>query len=144
MDYGKCAEISTNKIITAKENSMRFNINNPSGKLVTKIKVDGCVITDDSKRCDYMFEITDIARSKNICRVIYLELKGRHIQEAYVQLVTTIDRFIIEHRSCKKECHIVSSKVPMTAADVQQLKIKMLKNKQAALIVSTTQAFVTV
>jgi hypothetical protein len=142
MDYGKCAEISNNKIITAKENGMQLVIKNPTQKQITKIRVDDCVITDESKRCDYMFEITDTSLSKNIYRVIYLELKGRHIQEAYVQLATTIDRFIAEHRTCKKECHIVSSKVPMTASDVQQLKIKMLKNKQATLIVSTTQASV--
>lgn len=139
MDYGKCATQSTNKIITASENNRKLTINNLSEKLVRKIKVDGCLIIDSNKRCDYMFEIDDSAS-----QVIYLELKGCDIEKAYTQLVATIDRFILEHRGIKKECHIVASRVPKAGPKVQQLKIRLLKEKNATLIVSTDQAFVTI
>ena len=143
MDYGNCATQTTHKIITAEENRRKLTINNPSGKVVRKIKVDGCVIVDSGKRCDYMFEIDDFA-SQVIYWVIYLELKGCDIEKAYTQLVATIDRFIVEHRGIKKECHIVASRVPKAGPKVQQLKIRLLKEKKATLIVSTDKAFVTI
>ena len=143
MDYGNCATQTTHKIITAEENRRKLTINNPSGKVVRKIKVDGCVIVDSGKRCDYLFEIDDFA-SQVIYWVIYLELKGCDIEKAYTQLVATIDRFIVEHRGIKKECHIVASRVPKAGPKVQQLKIRLLKEKKATLIVSTDQAFITI
>ena len=104
MDYDDCVTQTTHKIITAEENKRKLTINNPSAKVVRKIKVDGC-LPIKGKRCDYMFEIAD-PNSKEISHVIYLELKGRHTEEAYKQLIATIDLFIIEHRDCKKECYI--------------------------------------
>jgi len=144
MDYEKCTTQTTNKLITASEHNRKLTIKNPSAKAVRKIKVDGCLIADSSKRCDYMFEIIDNPVSDKIDNVIYLELKGRHIQEAYGQLVATIDRFIVEHRGTKKACHIVASRVPRTGPEVQQLQVEMLRKKQAKLTVSTVQAFVTI
>jgi len=144
MDYGNCITQTTNKLITASENNRKLTIKNPSEKSVRKIKVDGCLIIDSSKRCDYMFEIIDNSASDKIGSVIYLELKGRHIQEAYEQLVATIDRFIAEHQGIKKACHIVASRVPRTGPEVQQLQVEMLKKKKAKLTVSTIQAFVTI
>jgi hypothetical protein len=144
MDYGNCTTQTTNKLITASEHNRKLTIKNPSGKAVRKIKVDGCLIVDSSKRCDYMFEIIDDPVSEKIGSVIYLELKGRHIQDAYEQLVATIDRFIAEHRGTEKACHIVASRVPKTGPEVQQLQVEMLRKKQAKLTVSTIQAFVTI
>ena len=139
MDYGKCATQTTHKIITAEENKRKLTIDNPSGKVVRKIQVDGCLQIKSGKRCDYMFEI-----DAPISQVIYLELKGCDIKKAYDQLVATINIFRVEHGECKKECHIVASRVPRAGPKVQQLKITMLKNKQAQLFVSTDQAFVTI
>ncbi len=143
MDYGKCSTQSTNKIIPAVEHKRKLTINNPSGKVVRKIQVDKCLPIKSGLRCDYMFEIDDLA-SQVIYWVIYLELKGCDIEKAYNQLVATIDRFIVEHRGIKKDCHIVASRVPKTGPKVQQLKIRLLKEKKATLIVSTDQAFVTI
>ena len=143
MDYGNCATQTTHERITAKENGRKLTIVNPSGKVVRKIEVDGCLPIESGLRCDYMFEIDDLA-SKVIYWVIYLELKGCDIEKAYNQLVATIDRFIVEHHGIKKECHIVASRVPKASPKVQQLKIRLLKEKRAVLIVSTDQAFVTI
>jgi hypothetical protein len=142
MDYGNCATQTTNKLITASENNRKLTIKNPSEKSVRKIKVDGCLIVDSSKRCDYIFEIIDNVASDKIGSVIYLELKGRHIEDAYEQLVATIDRFITEHQGIKKACHIVASRVPKTGPEVQQMQVEMLRKKHAKLTVSTAQAFV--
>lgn len=135
MDYGICAQESTHKIITAEENKRKLTINNPSARIIKKIEVDGCLPIKKGKRCDYMFEI-----DKPITQVIYLELKGCDIEKAYEQLIATIDHFKSEHQNCKKECHIVASRVPKAGTKVQQLKVTMLKAKQAKLIVNTNQA----
>lgn len=139
MDYGKCAHKSTYKIITAEENKRKLTIKNPSGKVIKKIQVDGCLPITSGKRCDYMFEL-----GEPVAHVLYLELKGCDVEKAYEQLTATIDIFLTEHQGCKKECHIVASRVPRAGTKVQQLKVKILKTKQARLIVSTNQAFITV
>jgi hypothetical protein len=143
MEYGKCVTQSTHKIITAEENKRKLIIHNEQGKVIRKIKVDDCLIakTDPSLRCDYMFEI-DAPKTKVIAKVIYLELKGEGIKHAYNQLVATIERFLNEHRSCEKECYIVSSKVPKLTTSVQQLTAMMKNNKKinAKLTVKNNQA----
>ena len=139
MEYGDCARKLTHKIITAEENKRKLTIKNPSRKVVKKIQVDGCLPISSGKRCDYMFELEE-----PVTHVIYLELKGCDIEKAYEQLTATIDIFLVAHQGCKKECHIVSSRVPRAGPKVQQLRVKILKTKQAMLIVSTNQAFITV
>lgn len=145
MDYGNCARESTNKLITAKEHNRKLTINNSAGKLVRTIQVDKCLFSDSDpcKRCDYMFEIFDTPDRKKLDEVIYLELKGRHIEEAYNQLVATIEHFKDHHKNAKKQCHIVASRVPKASPEVQQLQIKMRKIN-AKLTVSTTQGFVNI
>ncbi len=113
----------------AEENKRKLTINNPSAKVIRKIKVDGCLIIDSGKRCDYMFEIDDLA-SQVIYWVIYLELKGCDIEKAYNQLVATIDRFIVEHRGIKKECHIVASRVPKARPKSSAIKNQVVKRKE--------------
>jgi hypothetical protein len=142
MEYGNCATQSTNKIITAEENRRKLTINNPSGKIIRKIQVDGCLPIKSGKRCDYMFEIDNT--DSEISNVIYLELKGCDIEKAYEQLIVTIEIFKAKHQNTKKECHIVASRVPKAGTKAQQLKVKMKKNTQAELIINTDKAFVTI
>ena len=66
MDYGNCATQTTHKRITAEENRRKLTINNPSAKVIRKIKVDGCLIIDSGKRCDYMFEILENTQTNKI------------------------------------------------------------------------------
>lgn len=138
MDYGSCAIESTHKIITAEENNRKLTINNPSGKLIRKIQVDGC-LDIKGQRCDYMFEIDN-----PISQVIYLELKGCDVEKAYQQLLSSIELFKSKHQQTKKQCHIVASRVPKAGTKVQQLKVMMEKHTKAKLIVSTDKAFVTI
>ncbi len=143
MDYGICSIQSTNKIIPAEEHKRKLTILNPSGKVIRKIKVDGCLIakTDPGLRCDYMFEIDD-SKTKVITKIIYLELKGEGVKHAYDQLIATIERFSAIHRGCEKEFYIISSKVPRLTTSVQQLTAMMRSNKKinAKLTVKTNQA----
>lgn len=139
MEYGACAQQSTQKIITASENKRKFTIKNPHRKSITKVQVDGCLKITSGKRCDYLFEINQPTTD-----IIYLELKGSDIEKAYQQLLATIELFKNQHKNCIKECHIVASRVPRAGTKVQQLKVQMLKSTQTKLSVHTNMANTTV
>ena len=138
---GRCVEKSIHSIITAKEHKRKLTINNPSGKFIRKITVDGCLVpkTSEEVRCDFMFEIDE-----PIKQVIYLELKGRHIEHAIEQLTATLNKYKSEHNSYKKECHIVASSVPKNTPKSQQLEIRFRKNNRAKLIVSSGKKEITI
>lgn len=122
MDYGSCATVSRNKLIPATEHKRKFTLHNPCEKTVAKVKVDGCLLLT-GKRCDYLFEI-----DQPISKVIYLELKGRNIEDAYEQLVSTVEQFRGVHASVsKKTCCVVAATVPKTTSASQQQDIKLKK-----------------
>jgi len=106
---GRCVEKSTYLSVKAEEHKRKLTIINPSGRVIRKITVDKCLVpeTSSEKRCDFMFEIDE-----PITQVIYLELKGGHIEEAVKQLTVTLNNFKPIHKDYKKECHIVASRVP--------------------------------
>jgi len=139
MEYGKCAYQSTNKIITAEEHKRKLTLNNPNQKTITKIQVDGCLKITSGKRCDFMFEI-----DQPTTHVIYLELKGCDVAKAYEQLISTLYLFKEKHKNCKKECHIVASRVPKAGTKIQQLKVKMQKETMAKLVVNTNKVTIAV
>ena len=140
MDFKKCSETNNNKVISASENRTSFIIKNPDLRIISKVKVDGCLITDDRKRCDYFFEI-----DKPITKVIYLELKGKNILRAYDQLEATIGYFKGKrHKAVKKSAYIIASRVPQAGADVQQLQRKMQKACKVPLFVHNVKAEITV
>jgi len=56
MDISHCSECNNNKIVKVKENGKEFIVNNNSQKLITKIKIDNCLIIE-GKRCDWLLEI---------------------------------------------------------------------------------------
>lgn len=134
MSFGACANNSNNPLITAQAHGRQLVIHNPAGKQISKVEVDGCVVTDNSLRCDYLFEV-----DAPMAKVIYLELKGKDVDRAYAQLCATMDRFAARHRGISKDCHIVASRVPKAGPKVQVMKVKMLKNYQARLFVNTTK-----
>jgi len=136
MDFEKCSTKSNNKIIPISENKRKFTIINDSQRLVNKIKVDGCLINDHRERCDYLFEI-----DCPCVEAIYVELKGTDIQKAYNQLMATLVALSTRHNKLKKECYIVASKVtPYMNAIQQSLKVKMKKQHQATLLISSRLA----
>ncbi len=133
MDFKKCTTTNKNKIITAEENKRKLVLKNPNGRIINKIEVDGCLITDNrTPRCDYMFEIDNPTSN-----VIYLELKGSDIDKAISQLYATMDKFNSRHKSSKKECHIIASRVTKASPKTQTLRTEMLRKKKVILTIST-------
>lgn len=127
-----CTTTTSHSMISVKESGRCFRIKNPSGDIIGKIVVDGCVIRDGRQRCDYVFEIG------NPCRcVLYVELKGADLCKAFSQLNDTLGYFAQLHVSYKKICHIVASRVPKIAPKIQVMKAKMAKYHHASLFLGT-------
>lgn len=86
-DYHSLCE-ERQRIIVSRDAGQRreHRANNENRKRVRHYKIDGCVIRDDSTRCDYLLINEDQ-------RYAYLiELKGSDIEHALEQLETTAVR----------------------------------------------------
>lgn len=115
----KCNELTTQKIISKDENKRKFIIKNNSNKKVNVVKVDNCLIVDGNK-CDWLFEIDDK-------KVFYVELKGKDISKALLQLSSTIEFCKNYHQNFIKKVFVVSSRVPSSGTDIQKSKQNFIK-----------------
>lgn len=139
MDFTKCRISKKHKKICVCENNRKFCIDNRNEILIGQVTVDGCLLNDDTEKCDFLFELA----SKS--EVYYVELKGSNIQKAYNQLVTTYKICKKAHKSFNtKRSFIVASRVPRSGPKVQELKIKMMKSFSMQLSVATNSHTVVV
>jgi hypothetical protein len=71
---------------SAEENGKRFEFIRKKGdrRVICRIKIDGCIIKNNSIRCDYLFMVTP-PKSYH-----FVELKGSDIDHAFDQIKNTI------------------------------------------------------
>jgi hypothetical protein len=121
-----CISEVLDKVIAVKENGKSFRILNGKRMKISKYIIDGCIIKGTEERCDYAFKVHDLDR------VIFLELKGCDIKKAVSQLSNTIKiaGHLIEG---KRSCHIVSSRCPILAPELQVLKKSFYAKHQSPL-----------
>lgn len=133
-NHPKCTVCSQGKQIVAQENKRRYILQNPSGKKICRIQIDGCVIssTSKSKKCDYLIVVckSEAENQENHSEDFYfIELKGKDLIRAVEQLTETIQHFQ-SGISGKVLARAVVSKVAVRAietdARVQRLR-KLLK-----------------
>lgn len=122
----KCRTKSQHRNVTpVRENKREFRVDNDAGITVATIKIDGCYITDNRRRCDYLFELGEPPH-----HALYVELKGKHIEEAYTQLEATLAYLAERHKGIPRRCYIIASRVPKTTTPkVQQLQRKLARLK---------------
>lgn len=100
-------------------------MDNDAGITVATIKIDGCYITDNRLRCDYLFELGEPPHY-----ALYVELKGSDVGKAYAQLEATLGYFNQRHTGVPRTCYIIASRVPKTTTPkVQQLQRKLARLK---------------
>ncbi|NOZ91351.1 MAG: hypothetical protein GXO60_08725 [Epsilonproteobacteria bacterium] len=128
-----CNELTTNKIISISENKRIFRINNSSLFSINRVEVDGCYITS-GRKCDYLFEILD----SDILEVFYVELKGKHLEDAIEQLEETLKYCLGIHKSINRSCFIVASRVPKASTSTQKMK-KEFKRKHGVMLYIDTK-----
>jgi hypothetical protein len=109
--HTSCIKSSNGSIISVSENGKRFVINNKYKKTIEIIHVDGCAITNNAIRCDYI-----IIERNTLCHII--ELKGKNISHALAQLSATINHFngMLFSATDKLRCYIVCSGAPAMSA----------------------------
>jgi len=103
----ECNSTTANKIVSVSENKRTFKINNKSIFTINKVTVDGCYIKE-GRKCDYLFEIID----NELKDVFYVELKGKDIEKAVIQLEATLRHCFHLHKNITRSCYIVASRVP--------------------------------
>lgn len=129
MSFDLC---STPNGTTAREKGKCFSIENSTRKQVTKFQIDGCVINDRRKRCDFLFEIGNPASC-----AIYVELKGSNVGHAYEQINSTVSFCADRHKKIKdKRAYIVTSKIsPSLRSDIQNYKDKLRERHNTTLYI---------
>jgi hypothetical protein len=79
------------KLIVCEEKRSKITFHNVTGETVAKIRVDGCVIPDNTvKKCDCLLLYAALKKA------VLVELKGREVETAIEQLSATLDNEIIK------------------------------------------------
>ncbi|MEL6722266.1 MAG: hypothetical protein AAFP10_03465 [Pseudomonadota bacterium] len=123
-NYAICTEHTTDSCIVVKEHKSQFVLCNDSRLKVEKIKVDGCLSdgkTGQHKQCDWLFVIPKTKQCKKMT-ALYIELKGSRIDKAEKQLQETVERTKDRFAAAKRQCFIVTTRVPCHDTVVQKMK----------------------
>ena len=110
--------------IVCEENRRKITFINSERKLISKIKVDGCQITD-GLRCDYLLTLENLEN--------YVELKGHDLRHAFRQIIRTI--LLLGRENTSRHSYVISSRSPLSAAEIQHFRLKLRKNYQSDLVV---------
>ncbi|MEG4804768.1 hypothetical protein QUB63_29290 [Microcoleus sp. ARI1-B5] len=128
-----CEEHRSDTKIVLQENKSKITFLNPNQDEILKIKVDGCVISDnETLRCDYALIPCDAVE-------IYVELKGSDIAQAVKQIESTIKLLSENPQKIKKLCFVVSTRVPKQTTSIQQLQSQFKKKFNASFRIKNIQ-----
>ncbi|MEG4226233.1 hypothetical protein QUA35_08750 [Microcoleus sp. N9_B2] len=129
----ECEKYKSDTKIVLQEKKSKITFLNPNQDEILKIKVDGCVISDnETLRCDY-------ALIPSAAVEIYVELKGSDIEQAVKQIESTIKLLSENPQKIKKLCFVVSTRVPQQTTSIQQLKIQFKKKFNASFRIKNIQ-----
>ncbi len=136
--YPNCTECSHGSKIVVKENKKEYILQNPSGRKVCKVKIDGCVIpSQDRSKCDFMLIVCS---TKD---VYLIELKGRDLLHAVAQLRQTLEDFQSEITG-KVFARIVLSKVAspkVVEVDPSVVKLRKVLNQYKGNLVYASRVY---
>lgn len=139
MDYAKCTTPTKDSIVVVQENKSRFEVLNPKRLEVSKIEVDGCLISDHREKCDW---IISIDKPKN--RVLFIELKGCDIDKAISQLTATLGHTREKYKGYVKECYAVTTRIPKHGSSVRKKCIDFHKKTKTTLHIKNIKTSVAV
>jgi len=122
--HANCFSVSS----VATENGKRFELDNRTNADICKVRVDGCLITDnDVRKCDFFFEVGGITKS-----YFLVELKGVDLNSAVKQIESTYDLLSAKLRVSVENFKgiIVASAVPAAANQTfRKLQEKLFRSK---------------
>lgn len=118
----RCLSTETHSIVQRVEKGKIFRILNSSNRSIEVYQVDGCLVRDTNKRCDFMFMVD---AAKRDC--LYLvELKGTDHVHALRQIVNAAEVLELGKFKGKKIPAIVGSPTPKAASKFQNELAKLL------------------
>jgi hypothetical protein len=108
----KCCTVVSDPLIQRSENGKSFRLKNPARKVIKCCIVDGCLLVDPGRKCDYLFVI--------VGEKLYLvELKGTSHVHALRQLIESAEKLQLERVHLEKCSVIVSSACPKATTSYQ-------------------------
>jgi hypothetical protein len=139
--FENCREFEDNRTyIVCEEKRTTITFYNATRETVAKIRIDGCVITDNAvKKCDYLLLCAAIKMA------VFVELKGKDLTTAIEQLSATLDNTIIKSAigDYAKNAYAVVVKgalIPKVSTGIQTEKARFRKWKGCRLEVLTSPA----
>lgn len=116
-------QYNPNSTLNCAENNKKFELKTNSISFV-RVKIDGGVEQNTSnKKCDYLV-IKELAEDIEI----FIELKGKKIQDAYDQITESYARYANTNEGIKHYAIIVTSHIsPNERTKLQNVKLKLKK-----------------
>lgn len=134
MEYTKCTTPTKDPLVVVEENKSKLIVKNSKGRSLRKIQVDGCLISQDQEKCDWLVATTDIP-----LRALYIELKGCDVKKAASQLKNTIKLTEPSFKDYERECYAVTTRVPKHGTDIRKLAIDFFRSTKVTLSVKNIQ-----
>ena len=133
MDYEKCTTTVSDQRVVLSETSSRFELLNLKKLKIRKLLVDGCLLGSSSEKCDWILYV-----EKPDKKVLFVELKGCHIDKAISQLKTTVNKTQEFFIGYKRESYIVSSRCPKSDATMMRRKLEFQKITKSTLSIKNS------
>jgi hypothetical protein len=129
--FESCREFEDNREnIVCEEKRTKITFRNSTGETVKKIRIDGCVITDNNlKKCDYLLVCVEVKKA------VFVELKGNKVMTAIEQLSATLDNKFVKTslEKYEKRAYAVVTKIPIPSTEIQNKQNNFRKYKQCTL-----------
>lgn len=126
MDFPECTEKTQQKKISIKDPQSRNTttkvlLENPGKIMIKIVRIDDCVIKGNTQiRCDRLVIVPNQ-------ELIFIELKGKKIDQAFRQILATLEYI---YKACSSTQNhritgiIACTRCPLAATDIQNLKAK--------------------
>lgn len=124
-----CRNTSKQKIFVFEEKSSKLSLVNTKQIQATKVYVDGCEISDNGLRCDFML----LAQGFEY----FIELKGQDILHAIKQIKRTI-HLLGNQKAKGRISYIICSRSPLTSTEIQSYDRELRKDYQSRLVVKSS------
>ena len=127
-----CRKVNNGTKVTCKEKNSSYTFFNPDKIPVVVFLVDGGIVCNEEncKKCDYIYDIV----TPDASIAIFIELKGRHYDDALEQIENSIKLFKVSFSGSRLHARIVYTKVPNINNNPQSTKImKFLKEQNVIL-----------
>lgn len=132
VDFDKCTQtINHKKILIKDKKSSEITFSNEDCIEITKVKVDDCLEIEGVK-CDWLLIISQPYVE------VYIELKGSDVDHAFKQIENTIKFLSKDYKNVIKYCYVITTRCPLTSAQIQNKQKTFKKHYNAVLRVKKT------